>query len=291
MDPPLDHVDAQPADASVTLEHVLHRRRGVFRPADVEPWLSCTDIRREVAEGRWTRPHHSVYLAHNAKLTDEQARWVCLLSAPPGSALGGLTAAGLDGFTGFAVTQNQLVIPPGFAKPRRTGLASYDSTQPSTADVHPLREPRRTRLPRGLVDAASWSESERRARAIVLAGMQQRVVRPSDLRDALSRRGRCKHHALITESIDAAEGGDASVPEHDFELIRRQFRLPPSGRQVRVRRADGRYYLDIDWGESTLRSKSTAPSICPSRSGTPTSIGTPNSPQVGEQYCSSRRTP
>ncbi len=230
-----------------TLEDVLLRQAQVFRASDVFRWLSVDEIRSEVAAGRWGHPHRGVFVAHNSALTVEQERWVCLLCAPAGSALGGLTAAEIDGLTGFEVEQNHLIIPMGSRRPRRAALIVHHSDRLAEGDIHPDREPRRTRLPRSLVDGASWSRSDRRCRAIILAGVQQRRVRPGDLRDALLRRGPCRHRRLISESIDDAEGGIASVPEHDFELVRRQFGLPEPDRQAPVRRKDGRYYLDAKW--------------------------------------------
>jgi hypothetical protein len=119
----------------------------------------------------------------------------------------------------------------------------------SVADVHPLRLPPRTRPQRSLIDAASWSpfEAERRARAIILGGVQQRITRTRDLREALSRRGACRHRALIVESILDARGGIQSLPELDFEMIRRRRGLPEPSTQAPRRRADGKYYLDVEW--------------------------------------------
>jgi very-short-patch-repair endonuclease len=239
--------DAGGAPTEETLEDVLRRQCGVIRPADVARWLAPDEIRAEVAEGRWSHPHRGVYVTQNRDLSVDQERWVCLLAGPRGSALGGLTAAAIDGLTGFEVPLTFLVIPAGYRKPRRDGLVVQRTTRLTDADVHPTRVPRRTRLPRSLVDGASWSRRERTARAVILAGVQQRLVRPDDLRDALLRTGPCRHRALITESISDAEGGVASVPEHDFEIIRRRFHLPRPDRQAVVRRSDGRYYLDGYW--------------------------------------------
>ena len=71
-------------EASWSLEDVLRRQAGVIRSVHVRPWLAHSDVRREVADGRWQRPHRGVYVAHNAALTDEQERWVCLLAGPRG---------------------------------------------------------------------------------------------------------------------------------------------------------------------------------------------------------------
>lgn len=230
-----------------SLEEILLRQRLVFRAANVSRWLGLDEIRAEVAAGRWGHPHRGVFVASNGALTAEQERWVCILCAPTGSALGGLTAASIDGLSGFEVEQNHLIVPTGSRRPRRAGLIVHYSDHLTEDDVHPDRRPRRTRLARSLVDAASWSRSERRCRAIILAGVQQHLAPPDELHGALSRRGPCRHRALIGESIDDAAGGIASVPEHDFEVVPRQFRLPEPDRQAAVRRQDGRYYLDARW--------------------------------------------
>jgi hypothetical protein len=65
--------------------------------------------------------------------------------------------------------------------------------------------------------------------------------------DALSRRGPCRHRALIVESILDARGGIQSIPELDFELIRRRHGLPEPLRQSIRRRRDGKCYLDAEW--------------------------------------------
>lgn len=240
-------MSAEPLDRWTSFEEVLDQQSGVFRAADVREWISAAAIRNEVDAGRWQRAHRGVYVASNADLSTRQELWVCVLSGPPGSVLGGLPAAELDGLKNFTSSDIHLIIPVGSRKPSRPGMIAHYSSRLDERDVHPIRVPPRTRLARSLIDAAVWSRNERRSRAIILAGPQQRLVRPRDLRDALSRRGQCWHHATVTESIDDAEGGIASVPEHDFDVIVRTRGLPPPNRQVVLRRTDGRYYLDVDW--------------------------------------------
>jgi hypothetical protein len=48
-------------------------------------------------------------------------------------------------------------------------------------DVHPVAIPRRTRIGRSLVDAAIWGPSDRRACAILAAGVQQGLTTASRL--------------------------------------------------------------------------------------------------------------
>lgn len=56
-----------------------------------------------------------------------------------------------------------------------------------------------------------------------------------------------RHRGIILESIHDAGGGIQSLPEHDFDVIRRRMRLPEPTRQSVLERADGRRYLDVDW--------------------------------------------
>ncbi|NEE02532.1 type IV toxin-antitoxin system AbiEi family antitoxin domain-containing protein [Phytoactinopolyspora halotolerans] len=229
------------------LARILREQDGVFRLSQIAPPLTWAAVNHAVRSGRWSRPHRGVYALHNGELTERQELWVCLLAGPPGSVLGGLTAAGLDGLQGFEVPERYLIVPDGARAPTRARLVVKMSSRLGEEDVHPSRTPLRTRMPRSLVDGASWEAAKSRARAVILAGVQQRLVRPDDLRDALSRRGPCRHRRVIAESIDDAEGGITSVPERQFEQIRRRFQLPEPERQAVVRGPDGRFYLDAYW--------------------------------------------
>ncbi|MET0766641.1 MAG: hypothetical protein ABWY50_03265 [Aeromicrobium sp.] len=206
-------------------------------------------VRNKVARGMWQRPCRGVVVLHNGPLTDAQQLAAALASAATGAALGGLTALGVDGFDGFEPEEPQIILPSGARRPSLGGLEVRWSTQLDIRDVHPIAEPRRTRPARSLVDAASWTTNERRARAIVIAGVQQGLTSTRHLRDALTRRGPCRHRALIVESILDAAGGIQSLPERDFDEICRFAGLPPPTHQRRVRAPHGHFYLDSSWDE------------------------------------------
>jgi very-short-patch-repair endonuclease len=107
-------------------------------------------------------------------------------------------------------------------------------------DVHPLREPRRTRLARSLVDAAAWAGSDRRAQAVLAAGVQQRLVRPGDLRAVVTGNQRLPRRAMIKATLDLTR------------LVRRH-RLPRPDRQAPRRDATGRRrWLDAVWETARL---------------------------------------
>ncbi|MDQ3155852.1 MAG: hypothetical protein M3Q98_03885 [Actinomycetota bacterium] len=155
----------------------------------------------------------------------------------------------MDGFKGFDTAETFVVLPEGARKPERSGIIPHWSTMLTDEDIHPAHQPRRTRTARSLVDAASWSGSDRQARTLVIAAFQQRLVSARTIRMALTRRGPCRRRALIVESVLDAVGGIQSLPERDFDDVRRKAGLPPPSRQVRVRGKDGRYYLDVEWSD------------------------------------------
>ena len=186
-------------------------------------------------------------MTHNGPLSNRERREVGLCLGPRRSAFGGLTALAFDGFEGFDRPETYVVLPEGARGIRRDRLIPHWSTRLDAEDIHPTRVPRRTRPARSVVDAASWSHSDRQARTIVIAAFQQRLISIRSIREALARRGPCRRRAVIVESVLDASGGIQSIPERDFDEIRRRAGLPMPSRQVRVKGNDGRYYLDAAW--------------------------------------------
>lgn len=133
--------------------------------------------------------------------------------------LGGLTALGEDHFTGTEVSRPTIVMPIGSKPPPYGDVTTHWSKWLGDEDVHPLREPPRTRPQRSLVDAASWAVSDAQGRLIIIAGIQQGMSTTPMLREALTRRGHCKRRSIIIESILDAAGGIQSLPERDFREI------------------------------------------------------------------------
>jgi hypothetical protein len=127
-------------------------------------------------------------VTHHGRLSRHEEQEVLLCLCPPGAALGRLTALERDRFKGFDQSETWIVLPEGARRPDRDAVFHW-STRLDDQDVHPAREPRRTRTARALVDAASWAGSDRAARTFVLAAFQQRLVSARTVREALVRRG------------------------------------------------------------------------------------------------------
>lgn len=201
-------------------------------------------LRRRLRAGTWQQPARGVVVTHNGPLTQDQWELVALAASPAGAALAGLTAARRWGLKGFDPAQVTIVLPAG-ARETPGDLEVHWSHELSPLDVPTHLHPRRTSLERSILDAASWSHDERRARVIVIAAFQQRLTNVRRMREALVRRGSCRHRALIKESILDAYGGIQSLPERDFDELRIRAGLPRPTRQAAVRGPHGRYYLDV----------------------------------------------
>lgn len=226
---------------------LVGRQCWVLTTGQAERLFGAGVVRAQLTARRWQRPHRGVVVLHNGPLTPAQTRWADLLRCAPGAVLGGLSALHAEGMDGFEPAGTWVVLPEGSRRPPGDRIRPHWSTRLGHDAVHPLRFPPRTRVPRSTLDAASWTDSPRRSRVLVLAAVQQRVVRHQALYGCLPSRGNCRHHALILESIHDASGGIQSLPEHDFELVRRRYLLPEPTRQSVMRRQGGRCYLDVEW--------------------------------------------
>lgn len=227
--------------------------RSVMRTSEAIALHGRGKVRHAIASGRWQSPCRGVVVSHNGKLSKDELDLVALNLCAPGSALGGMTSLRYDGFTGLDQPEAYVVLPEGADRPRqREGIITHWSTELTDSDVHPFKEPRRTRPARSLIDAASWCASDRFARTIVIAGLQQGLANARLMHQTMERRGTCKRRGLIRESVLDAEGGIQSLPERDFDEIRLGAGLPRPTRQVRVKGPDGHYFLDATWDEVNL---------------------------------------
>lgn len=199
-----------------------------------------------VTSRRWQRVHPRVYAAHSGELTTEQRELAALLYAGAGAVLSHQTAARRDGLRGQATAVVHVTVPAERRVRSLPGVRVHRSRVLGPVDVHPTREPPRTRLARSIVDMAIASQGRDDVRAVLAAGVQQRLVLPTDLRVAVLRAGPCRHRALILTTLADISGGSHSLPELQMlALLRRARLMEPDRRQKRLRA--GRYYLDMWW--------------------------------------------
>jgi very-short-patch-repair endonuclease len=243
------------------LTDLLREQDGVVSTATALGWMSRQQLRWRVASGRWQQPCSGIVVAHSGPMTQKQQLWAALLWAGEGAVLAGLTAARLDGLEGFAGRDNavqpiHLLVPACRSvrrKPPGLPVTVHYSTMLGPGDVHPLREPRRTRLARSLVDAAAWAGNDRRAQAVLAAGVQQRLVRPGDLMAVVTGNQRRPRRAMIKATLGDIAGGAQALSELDLTRLIRRYRLPGPDRQAPRRDAAGRRrWLDAVWETARL---------------------------------------
>ncbi len=217
--------------------------------------------RRDLA-GVWRALGPRVVVLHRGELGRDQRWWTGVLHASLDSddprrsaALTGLTAAEAGGLTGFEVPTVHVVVAHG----REVGdlvagrlrVTVHESRRFEAEDVHPTLDPPRMRLHRAVVESAAdvAIAMPNRARAIIAAAVQQRLVRPDELRRFAAGRRTLPGRRLLLETIGDAAAGAHSLPEQQLLRGLRRAGLPEPHRQRRLQRADGTWYLDVDFGE------------------------------------------
>lgn len=211
-------------------------------------------VSRRLRSGVWQR-HGQVVVRHNGPLTHEQGMWVAVLRSPRGAVLSGVTAARLRGLTVAAPARLELLVPAAGPLPHLQGVDVARTRLLSAVDVHPTAQPPQLRLPRAVIDRASRVDRPDDVRALLCAGVQQRLLRADHLRDVVLRLGPVRHRALLLRTLDDVEAGAHSVRELGFLRVVRRGRLPLPDLQVVRQRPGGRCYLDAHWKKYALHAE------------------------------------
>ncbi|HTR90250.1 MAG TPA: DUF559 domain-containing protein [Trebonia sp.] len=245
------------------LSEALGATEGVLTSATALCFMSEDQLRWKISSGRWQKPVRGVIVAQSGPLTANQMLHVTLLAAGPRAALAGLTAARLDGLTGFDDKGKvddrpiYLLAPHGYRRrtaPLGLTVITHYSKRLGDEDVHPAKQPRRTRIARSIVDAASWMATDRGAMAVLAASVQQRLVRVADVRQAAEHMVRFHRRKLILETLGDIAGGAQALSELDFtRSVVRAFHLPEPTSQSARRDARGRRrWTDVSWDDYKL---------------------------------------
>lgn len=204
-------------------------------------------VRAQLDAGRWRRFGRAVLL-HNAEPTQLERHQVVLLNAGPRAVWTAFTAAEMAGLGGWARETTHVLVPGGTSPPRLRGfpVRVHYTSKWNPSDYLGARPAHRTAP--ALVLAASTFARPRPACGILAAGVQQRIVRPQQLAEAVRLRPRLRHRRILRFAIEDIAQGAHALSEIDFIRLCRRFRLPEPGRQV-IRRGPGgrRRYLDAEW--------------------------------------------
>lgn len=230
------------------LQSVLAVQSGVLTVNQALRHLTRGQLRWLLDSERWARVSPRVLVSHSGPLDVAQRRWAGLLHAGRTAVLAASTAAEVDGLVGYACAEVHVLVPVGHRVTPQPGLVVRHSRCLTSADVHPLRLPPRTRIARSLVDMASSAGSDERAAAILAAGVQQRLTRVVDLESVVRRLTRVPRRAVLRRTMSDLDGGAHSLPELEFTRLLRRHRLPtPTMQAVRRDSRGRRRWLDAFW--------------------------------------------
>ncbi len=193
--------------------------------------------------GHWQALGRGVVVLHSGPVTEAERVWAAVLAGPAGTVTSHGTAAALEGLHGFAPDHVHVTVPAGHRRFDLPGVVVHLSRRLGAGEVHPLRQPPRTRLARSVADLAAIAPGHADARAVLAAAVQQRLVPAAALAEALRNRRPPGLRQLLRDVADIG-GGSHSVLELELLDLIRRAGLPPPDRQVRQRSGS---VVDAEW--------------------------------------------
>jgi very-short-patch-repair endonuclease len=209
-------------------------------------------IHHAVASGRWRLLGEQTVAVHTGPVSETGDRWRAVWETGLRiAALDGATALQQAGMTGFTTDSIHVSIPHGSDPGPIHGTQLHRVIRRVPGEVVPSGIPR-TRPAVAAIRAAHWAVSNRQAALVLAMPVQQRIVTPSQLREAaFAVRGRTRR-AFITQVVADVVDGAHSLGELDFARMCRLRGLPEPSRQVVRHGLRGRVYLDAGWEDIGL---------------------------------------
>jgi Protein of unknown function (DUF559) len=233
------------------LARLLVRQDGVVTRSQALRFLSPKALRHRLDSQRWQAVHRAVFVAHSGPVHRPQREWLAVLAT--GGVLGGVSALGRLGMRGYdedavhllLTARHRVVRPP-------RGVVVHRTTFLPDGQVHRWGRPPGTKAARSVVDAAAWAASDDRARALVAAAYQQRLVVGDEVARVLDAMPVVRRRALVRATAGDARAGSHSIAEVDFLGLCRRAGLPlPTRQSTRIDAAGRRRYRDAyfePWG-------------------------------------------
>lgn len=230
------------------LRTLAHYQEGIVdREQAIDTGLSPDAIGRRVRSGDWQRVSRGVYATFTGKSSREAKLWITVRRAGPGAVLSHETAAELHGFAKKPARVIHITVPAGRRPAQHRpvpGVVIHRSrnivAEPHAAWVLPRTSPEDT-----VLDLISVAETFSEAYMWICRAVGRGVTLPQLLREALSRRGRFRWRAWVSEALaDKEQGIDSPLERRYVKDVERAHGLPPARRQARQRLGSGNMYLD-----------------------------------------------
>jgi len=246
-----------PAPPAPTIAQLLRDQDGVISRRQARTaGMSEDQWQWRLDTGRWQSVLHGVAVAHSGVVTARQRSWAGVLFARTGASLSADAALIEHGMALAPPNVLHVVVPPARQMTTQTFATSGDEVRRRVQAhrlqvldewVHPTRTPPVLRVAPAALHAAAWASSPRSGEWRLAAAVQQRLVRPAELRVALEGMPNLPRRALLAEVLDDVELGAHAASELTFLRFLRRHGLPAPDRLQRRVRTGRVCYLDAAW--------------------------------------------
>jgi hypothetical protein len=205
--------------------------------------MSDRRLHHLVETGRWQLAYPRVYVTFSGPIPLVTRQHAALLYAGPDAVLSHESAGHYS-----QLCREPAAIHLTVTYQRKVhdqlGMVLHRSRTITADDVHPVFEPRRTRIERTVLDLVARKTTADAALGLVADSLRHRATTPERLRSALEGRPRARWRKVILEALPDLRAGAQSALELRDASLRRLHHLP-SGRRQASRLADGTECLDI----------------------------------------------
>jgi very-short-patch-repair endonuclease len=201
---------------------------------------------RLLADGQWETLVPGIYLVPGVRPCWLAHVWAGILLGGSGSRTWNVTAAALQGLLDEQRLPVQILVPNGL-RPVPRAWAVFSQERDGVRARSSRAEPPRTRVEDTVLDLCA-SGSEEACVDWVTTAVQRRLTTPEALRDAVVRRGRLRHRAMVMSLLHVVDSGVESPLEFRyFHNVERAHGLVAGARQ---RQRPGRNgYIDVLYEE------------------------------------------
>lgn len=210
--------------------------------------LDHNAVRHQVDARRWVVRTPMVVSTTTGELTWVQRAWTGILHAGPGCAVGGLSAAKIQGLRNWERPDITVLVPDTADVAPVDGIDFVRTRRDIEAMKLPGTRAPVCRIEPAVLLFAGYTRSARTANGVLAAVVQQRLTTPDSLLLWLDKMRPLRRAKQFRSTLADIAGGAQSHAEIDIGALCRRNGLPLPGRQVRRRDATGSLrYTDCEW--------------------------------------------
>lgn len=195
-------------------------------------------VTRLLRDGAWQRLSSGIYFTSTSAPSWPSLAWGGVLIGGDAARLGGRAAAYRYRLLEEAPSTITVLVPECRAAPDVPGPWAFQRERAGLRQLGSRGSPPCLCVEDTVLDLVNGAE-EREAISYVTAAVQQRLTTPDRLREALTRRPRIRHRALLQHLVaDVAEGARSPLELAYLRDVERPHGLPKGQRQLRRRRTE-----------------------------------------------------